>query len=258
MISVNRISAKNNPLIKLVCSLQSSSKARKENGLFVTEGLRICNDAEENGIKFDKLIVSEKFADKFPWDLKRLSENSGSVYIVTNEVFDKISDTQSPQGILAVSKIPSVNTAPDKNGKFIALENLQDPANLGAVARTAEALGIKGLIIESGCDPYSPKCIRNSMGTLLRMPLYFTESISDFIKENGLRGFACVVDHDAEKINNISFENGDVIIIGNEANGISEELKNVCERITIPMSGRAESLNAAAACAIAAWEAVKP
>lgn len=257
MIPVNKISAKNNPLIKLVCSLQGSSKARRENGLFVIEGLRICNDAQENGIRFDKLIVSEGFVDKFPWDFKRLSENSLSVYAVTESVFDKISDTHSPQGILAVLKIPNETTVLDKSGKFIALENLQDPANLGAVARTAEALGIKGLIIESGCDPYSPKCIRNSMGTLLRIPLYFTVDISDFINQNGLRGFACVVDGNAQKINEISFKNGDVIIIGNEANGISQGLKSACKQITIPMNGRAESLNAAAACAIAAWEAVK-
>ncbi len=258
MQNFNKITAKDNPLIKLICSLQTSLKSRKENNLFVLEGLRICLDALENSIAFDKLIVSETFSDKHSDNVNILSKNSVSNYLIPDSLFTKISDTDSPQGIMAVVKIPKENKLIDMNGRYIALENIQDPSNLGAISRTAEALGISGIVLKSGCDPYSPKSLRASMGTLLRLPLYITDDLSEFIKEHSLRSFACVVDSEVKSISGIDFQDGDILIIGNEANGITEEtVKNSFERITIPMSGTAESLNAAAAAAIAMWELQK-
>lgn len=252
------ISSKDNPLIKLVCSLQSSSKARKEEGLFVLEGLRICKDALENDIKFDKLIVSETALEKYYNEIIVFSGNSQNCYALSDNLFKKISDTNTPQGIIGIAKIPNFDDKINMNGRYIALENLQDPANLGAVSRTAEALGVSGIILSSGCDPYSPKSLRSSMGTLLRMPLYITKDLSDFIKDSQLKSYGCVVDESATKINTVSFENGSVIIIGNEANGLTEETKSNChELITIPMKGNAESLNAAVAASISMWEMMK-
>ena len=258
MKDFNKITAKDNPLIKLICSLQTTSKTRKENGLFVLEGLRICLDALDNGIAFDKLIVSETFLKKQNDSIERLSNNSVFCYLIPDSLFAKISDTDSPQGIIALVRIPEQNKTVDKSGRYIALENVQDPSNLGAVSRTAEALGISGIILKSGCDPFSPKSLRASMGTLLRLPLYITEDLTAFISEHSLRSFACVVDPLAEKISSIQFNDGDVLIIGNEANGITKETAdNAFKKITIPMLGSAESLNAAAAAAIAMWELKK-
>lgn len=252
------ISSKDNPLIKLICSLQSSAKARKEQRLFVLEGFRICVDAMDNGIKFDKLIVSKTAFEKYYEHIGGFSKISRKNYIVPDSLFNKIGDTDSPQGIIALGVIPDNIAEIDKNGKYIALENLQDPSNLGAVSRTAEALGISGIILSGGCDPYSPKSLRASMGTLLRMPIFLTADLTQFIKENGLRSYGCVVDSTAEIITNISFKEGSVLIIGNEANGLSDHTKsNVDKLITIPMNGKAESLNAAVAAAISMWEMMK-
>lgn len=253
------ITSKDNPLIKFVSGLQTSAKQRKERGKFVLEGLRICSDAYENNIKFDKLIVTKTAIEKHYDTIQGFKNISESCYVLKDELFKKISDTNTPQGIIAVADVPENVSNISNTGRYIALENISDPSNLGAIARSAEALGISGIILSSdGCDPYSPKSLRSSMGTLLRMPLYITDDIMKFISDNSLRSFACVVDITAQKISDCSFKNGDVLLIGNEANGLFENTKNTADyRITIPMNGNAESLNAAAAAAIAMWEMIK-
>lgn len=259
MAVFTEISSKDNPLIKSVSALQNSSKMRKEKGIFVMEGIRICRDANENGVKFDRLIVSEEAFKKYETDIELLSKNSESVVKIPNSLFKKISDTNSPQGVMALGYIPKNRTDLDRKGRYIALENISDPSNLGAVARTAEALGISGIIItDSSVDPYSPKVLRASMGTILRMSVFVCDDIIDFAKSNSLRTFGCVVDRNAAPITNIEFHGGDVLIIGNEANGICEKTKqNTTQNITIKMLGSAESLNAAAAAAIAMWEMMR-
>ena len=251
------ITSKDNALIKLVSSLQSSSKARKENGLFVLEGLRICKDAYENDILFEKLIVSETALNKYREDISVYETKAKECFQLTDSLFAKISDTVSPQGIIGICKIPDNYRTLNIKGRYIALENIQDPSNLGAISRTAEALGVNGIILAGGCDPYAPKSLRASMGTLLRMPLFQFSEISE-LEYTGLKAYACVVDSDALPVTDIGFEDGCVVVIGNEANGITEETKGFCdEQITIPMSGKAESLNAAVAASIAMWEMMK-
>lgn len=260
MRAFNIITSRENPLIKLVAALQVSSEKRRRNGLFVLEGLRICKDACDNGIRFDKLIVSDAAAEKYAADTEKFSLISDECYKIPDSLFKKISDTKTPQGIIAVAKMPALGSCGiDKNGKYIALENVADPSNLGAVSRTAEALGVNGIILSSdGCDPYSPKALRASMGTLLRMPVFVTESFAETLKSTGLKRYACVVDKTAESIKEQSFENGSVVMIGNEANGLTDSAKQSADvLVTIPMTGRAESLNAAAAAAIAIWEMMK-
>lgn len=260
MRAFNIITSRENPLIKLVAALQVSSEKRKRNGLFVLEGLRICKDACDNGIKFDKLIVSDAAAEKYAADTEKFSLISDECYKIPDSLFKKISDTKTPQGIIAVAKMPVTGSCGiDKNGKYIALENVADPSNLGAISRTAEALGVNGIILSSdGCDPYSPKALRASMGTLLRVPVFVTESFAETLKSTGLKRYACIVDKTAESIKEQSFENGSVVMIGNEANGLTDSAKQSADvLVTIPMTGRAESLNAAAAAAIAMWEMMK-
>ncbi len=254
-----KISSKDNPLIKFVSLLQTSAKHRKQNGLFVLEGLRICCDAYENNIKFDKLIVSESAFAKYNEHINTFSANSEGCYILNENLFKKISDTNTPQGVIAIAKMPIFTSISSGKGRYIALENLADPSNLGAIARTAEALGVNGIIISSdSCDPYAPKSLRSSMGTLLRVPLYIVDDINGFIAKNNLRAFACVVEKTAESITLQQFKDGDVLLIGNEANGLSDAAKRSAHRcITIKMQGKAESLNAAAAAAIAMWEMTK-
>lgn len=254
------ITSRENSLIKLVSLLQTSARKRLEYGLFVLEGLRICLDATENSIRFDKLIVSETAASKYGDTVNSFALNSDERFIIPDSLFLRISDTKSPQGIIAVCKIKKRKGSEiDPRGRYVALENVSDPANLGAVSRTAEALGANGLILSSdGCDPYSPKALRASMGTLLRVPVFIFDDFARELINSGLKSYACVVDKNAESIKEQEFPCGSVVIIGNEANGITKETKAAADRlVTIPMRGRAESLNAAAAAAIAVWEMMK-
>lgn len=254
-----KITSKDNQLIKFITQLQQSAKHRKINGLFVLEGLRICTDAFENNIIFNKLIVTETAFQKYNHQVCEFASISENCYLLKDELFKKISDTSSPQGIIAIAKTPNFNEKIFNTGRYIALENLADPSNLGAIARTAEALGVSGIIMSSdSCDPYAPKSLRSSMGTLLRLPLYVVDNVTDFIIKNNLRSFACVVDRDAPSITEQHFTDGDVLLIGNEANGLSDMAKQSAYRtVTIKMRGKAESLNAAAAAAIATWEMTK-
>ena len=253
------ITSKDNSLIKLVCALQGSANARKEHNLFVLEGLRICDDAATCSIKFDKLIVSETAISKYEDKVKKLSLNALECSRIPDSLFKKISDTTSPQGVIALCKMPQMNREIDPCGRYVALENINNPSNLGAVSRTAEALGVSGIILSAnGCDPYSPKSLRASMGTLLRMPLIILPDFVEGIKNSGLKSYACVVDSDAKSITDVEFSNGSVVMIGNEANGLTEEAKSAAsEQITIKMTGLAESLNAATAAAISIWEMMK-
>ena len=201
------ITSKENSLIKLTSLLQSSSKARKEHNLFVLEGLRICLDAAENGILFDKLIVSKTAYSKYISDIERLSEIAENCYIIPDSLFKKISDTTNPQGIICIANIPVSNISQiDLKGRYIALENVADPSNLGAVARTAEAMGVTGIILSAGgCDPYSPKALRASMGTILRLPIIIFEDFSNQINKTTLKTYSCVYDIDAIPISNVRF-----------------------------------------------------
>lgn len=252
------ITSKDNPVIKSVSSLQSSAKTRRETGLFVLEGLRICYDALENSVSFNQLIVSKTAFKKLEDKITSLAENAQKCYLVEDYLFEKISDTENPQGIIAVGNLPQNNVELDSNGKYIALENIQDPSNLGAISRTAEALGISGIILSGGCDPLSPKALRASMGTLLRLPIIKTDDLSVFVKNCNMKSYACVVEGFQKQLNEITFDNGSIVIIGNEANGITEETKDASDcLVTIPMKGKAESLNAAVAASIAMWELMK-
>lgn len=260
MPDFKEIRSRDNSLIKLVSRLQSSSSARAENGLFVLEGLRLCSDAFLNGIRFDKLIVSFSAAEKYNNEISEFLSKTGECIKVPDNLFEKISDTKSPQGIIALCRIPEHNTRGISSaGRYVALENISDPSNFGAVARTAEALGADGLIVSSdGCDPYSPKVLRSSMGTVLRLPVFVAEDFELLLKSSGLKTYACVVDSSAESITVQKFSDGCAVLIGNEANGLTEKtVMTAYRRVTIPMKGKAESLNAAAAAAIAVWEMMK-
>ena len=260
MPDFKEIRSRDNSLIKLVSRLQSSSSARKEHGLFVLEGLRLCSDAFLNGIRFDKLIVSFSAAGKYNNEISGFLSKTGECIKVPDNLFEKISDTKSPQGIIALCRIPEHNTRGISSaGRYVALENISDPSNFGAVARTAEALGADGLIVSSdGCDPYSPKVLRSSMGTVLRLPVFVAGDFELLLKSSGLQSYACGVDSSAESISVQKFSDGCAVLIGNEANGLTEKtVMTAYRRVTIPMKGKAESLNAAAAAAIAVWEMMK-
>ena len=259
MGNFTEITSKDNKIIKYVSKLQKSSKFRFSEKKIVIEGLRISKDVLENEGTADSLIVSDTFLKKCEKEAKAFAEKTKNNYVIPDYLFEKISDTETPQGIILIADMPIGRYEIEKDKRYVALDKLQDPSNLGAIARTCEALGVGGIIMNnSTCDAFSPKAIRASMGTILRVPVFLTDDLSVFLKENGLRSFSCVVDRDAKNISAVRFKRSDIIIIGNEANGISDEVKKNSDfRVTIPMSGRAESLNAASAAAIAIYELMK-
>lgn len=260
---MNRITAKDNPLIKHIKKLLKSAKYRRESGEFVAEGVRLCEDALLSDAEITALIVSETALKKYADIINKISQNINSFYVVSNSLFSSLSDTKSPQGVLCVIKTLDKSTLFDKikdNGKFLALDNVQDPSNLGTIFRTAEAVGIDGIVMSKDCcDIYSPKVVRGSMGAVFRIPYIITDTIEEFIKANSeLNSYASVVDRNAVKITDVSFGTPCIVAIGNEGNGLKESTINACDSsFTIPMKGRAESLNAAVAASIIIWELVK-
>ncbi len=254
------IESKENKLIKSVRKLISSSAERKSEGLFVLEGVRLCNDAAFNGYSIETLILSDDFVDLAKIDtLYNVSKRRVRLNL---SLFKSICDTVNPQGVLCVVKIPDTVYSGVKSindGKYIMLENTADPSNLGAIARTAEALGISGIVMSSGStDPFSPKAQRSGMGALLRLPIFISKNILDdlnSLKSKGFSIYASVVSGEAESLSLVDFAKNSVVLIGNEANGLTEETIELCDRkVTIKMTGRAESLNAAAAAAIFMWQ----
>ncbi len=254
-----RITSKENDVIKYVSQLQKSSAKRREWGCFVLEGLRICNDAVQNNYDIEALIVSDTAYEKHFKSVKAISEKSKKSFILPDALFKKVSDTVNPQGVLCISKFSSYSASElDPRGRYIALENLQDPSNLGAISRTAEAFGINGIILQGGCDPYSPKSLRASMGALVRIPIYQTENMFELFRTLNLRSYAAVVHSEAQSLEKVTFSQGCVVIVGNEANGLTNEtINNSDVKVTISMKGNAESLNAAVAASLIMWEMSK-
>lgn len=258
------ITSKANPKIKFAYKLMTDSSERRREGLFILEGLRLCCDAALNGVSVCDVFVTESAADKYSAELEGLFASAERVYMINDDVCRRISDTKTSQGVFCICKTLDKTNNIDKinyNGIYIAMENIQTPANLGAVSRTAEALGLDGLIVSGGCDIYNPKALRASMGSLLRLNVISVESMPDFIagcRSRGMYAYAAVPDSDALSITGIDKSSGVICVVGNEGNGLTLETVGACtDRVTIPMRGRAESLNAAAAASIIMWEMVR-
>jgi len=255
------ITSKSNDKIKRVSLLIRSASERKKQGVFVLEGLRLCKDCVLSNVNVCELYFTQEAYEKHKEDVLLLIDNSKKSYCVTGDIIAKISDTNNSQGIVGVISFVdlSVNNSINPDGRYIACENMSDPSNLGAIARTAEALGLSGMIlIDHCCDVYNPKALRASMGSLLRLPLHFFKDKKDLrvcCSDNNMRLIASVVHGEATEIKDFVFKNGDIVIIGNEANGMTCELIDLCdEKITINIKGRAESFNAAVAASIIMWE----
>lgn len=257
---MEKITARTNDKIKYAVRLGESASLRKEAGEFFLEGARLCSDAAETGIAIKQAFFTSKALWKYSDYVESIIARSGVCYEISTEVSQKLSDTENPQGVFCICEIKSDadKTALKHDGKYLALENLQDPSNLGAVCRSAEALGLDGLIVSGGCDVYNPKALRASMGSLLRMNVIQSDNLCGLIEKansDGMKTLASVPRHDAEDIRTVSMDGGVVCCVGNEGSGLSEEVIGKCSaQVTIPMSGRAESFNASAAAAILAWE----
>ena len=255
---MEKITARTNERIKYAVRLGESTSFRKENEEFFLEGARLCSDAALTGIAIRQAFFTQTALGKYPTYVKNIVSSGCECCEISVDVAKKLSDTENPQGVFCICKSKRISPELQANGKYIALENLQDPSNLGAVCRSAEAIGLDGVVVIGGCDVYNPKALRAAMGSSLRISVYEAEDSVDFIsksKEAGMKVYASVPARDATDIRKADLNGGVVIFIGNEGSGLSAKTIEACtDRVTIPMGGRAESFNASAAAAILAWE----
>lgn len=257
------ITSRDNSKIKFAAKLLKSKALRDENMLFIAEGLRICYDAAQAGNIVKVTFITQDLLDKHPIKTGYILDRADDVYLIEDHVMAKISDTKTAQGIVCICAIPFVNgdgiESMDKSCKVLALENISDPGNMGTMVRTAEALGMSAVVLVGDCaDVFSPKAVRSTMGSVVRMPIYRYESSKEFIdicRQKNLSVWAAVVTGDAELLSQTDMSKANVLFVGNEGNGLLSQTIDECEhKVTIDMSGRAESLNASASASILIWE----
>lgn len=261
---MDKIESRSNDKIKFASLLKESAKTRGETGRFLLEGARLCSDAAECGIEISQAFFTGEAIKKYGGYINIIAKSSPECYEITEEISCRLSDTKSPQGVFCVCKTLDKDENGNKidfNGKYIALEKIQDPSNFGAICRTAEAVGISGLIVSEGCDRYNPKALRAAMGSSLRLHIVETDDLPAlliFAVQKGMLTIASVISKEAMDISKLKVRSGVICVIGNEGSGISKETLDACsEKVTIPMRGKAESLNASAGAAIIMWELLR-
>lgn len=259
------IKSNQNPLIKEVKSLKQK-KNRDEQKLFFIEGERFVEEAVKVKVKIDKIFISEDYFanNSHRYFCDKLEKLGYQIILVTDKLFDEISDTENPQGILAVIKVMEANfddiySSPDSF--IIILDSIQDPGNFGTIIRTADAAGATGIIYSKGCvDLYNPKVLRGTMGSIFHLPVIYCDSLTEAIieiKEKGIKVYAAHLDAKVDYFN-VSMQDKTAIIIGNEANGIKDEVAALADiLIKIPMPGKSESLNASVAAGLMMYEVVR-
>ena len=251
---LEEISSRKNQYVRLLRELSGSAEKRRESGLFAVEGDHLCGEAAALGYETEVFLYTQRAGEKYEKTVKAALQKAKKSFVITEEISEYISDTKSPQGLFAaVGK--RVCAIPENARKIVVLDGVQDPGNVGTVVRTAEALGFDGVVFTGKCaDAFSPKTLRASMGSALRMPFGYAD-------EKNLRGmlagfsvYAAMLDERAKRLGETVFPQKTAVVIGSEGSGVSKEIADICdEKVYIPISG-AESLNAAAAAAIILWE----
>ncbi len=255
---VGMITSSSNQQIKNLQSLLKKAKERKEQKAFVTEGIRMFKEALELG-----LVISAYYSEHFFEGLETADRQTftGIPYeVVSDGVFGSISETVTPQGVIAVVKMPEhdVEEILRNASKLILLENLQDPGNLGTIIRTAEAAGMDAVVLsKDSVDIYNPKVVRSTMGALFRKPVIYVEDLIGFVELLNEKGFTTVATDLSASSDyaNADYGKKTAVLIGNEGNGLTPEAVSAASlKVIIPMEGQVESLNAGVAAALMMYE----
>lgn len=259
------ITSTSNRQVKYVNALVKKARTRRDEDLFVAEGLRMCSEIPKERIR--TLYISESFRKSA--DCPSMTDGVKQVEVVADDVFRALSDTQTPQGVLAL--VRQFHYTPEQTAETAAecgtpthlmiLEHLQDPGNLGTIIRAGEGAGVTGILMDAEtADIYNPKVIRATMGSVLRVPFAYVDDLHEtlsMLKRRGIRLYAAHLKgknaYDQEDYtSDIGF------LIGNEANGLTEETSAMADAwIRIPMAGKVESLNAAVAASVLMFEAAR-
>jgi len=262
---MNFISSEQNQVIKEIKSLKEK-KYRDKKGLYFIEGVRFIEEALKEKLAISKVLISDRLTEvKGGSNIINKLENEDicSVYKITNKLYMEITDTENPQGILAVlnKRSVSIESVYDNKNFFVVLDSIQDPGNMGTIIRTADAVGATAVIVSKGCvDIYNPKVLRSTMGSMFHIPICYCENLLQMLetlKDKGIR--LCAAHLNGSKSHfELEYKNNIAIIIGNEANGISDGVAAVSdELVKIPMEGRSESLNASVAASLLMYEVLR-
>ena len=244
------ITSRQNPLAVQIRKLNTSRSARREAGLFPAEGPKLLAEAVKAGVRIDTIVTARGMPLSSPSGTRRVE--------MPPDLLRNLCDTQSPQGVLFLAGMPETAPPEKLSGeRWLILDGLQDPGNVGTIWRTADALGADGLILVNHCaDPFSPKTVRSTMGACFRLPVYEVEAahLSTLLKQSGLPLYATALREDTVDIT-AAWPSRCAVAVGSEGRGVSPELLALSAKtLKIPMRERCESLNAAVAAAIVLWE----
>lgn len=258
------ITSAGNARVRAAIQLKQKAKARREMGAFLTEGVKMFLEAPEEQIR--EIYVSESFSCQ-DQELKRaVTEKMERLpyEMVSEPVFQKMSDTCTPQGILCVMEaqhyVPA-DLLKKEAPLLLLLENIQDPGNLGTMMRAGEGAGIDGLVLSRDtADIYNPKAVRATMGSIYRVPFLYAQDFGAMmarLKEAGICIYAAHLQGETD-YDRCDFHGGSAFLIGNEAKGLTGGTAARADRyMKIPMAGEVESLNAGIAAAILMYEAAR-
>lgn len=242
---MKKINSVQNQQIKDICKLHTS-KGRELSGKFIAEGTRVCKSLISSGANIEQIYATEKMKD-----LALEIEQEEKITIVSDDLMNKISTSKTPSGILGIFSIPE---KPDINklSSGIVMAKISDPGNLGTLIRTAAALNVKTIVLIETVDPYNPKVVQSSAGTLMQVNI-FQISWEELIKNKKNKKLYALVVSGGKNPKELDFKDS-LLIIGSEAHGIPENWVDQCdEKMTLPMPGNVESLNAAIAGSIALY-----
>ena len=258
-----------NKQMKQIQKLMKQSRVRKQEQCFVVEGWKMVAEALSHDLVLH-LYVKESEADTYEHHLQELGcdrvPSDISIDFIRDSLFLQMSNTVTPQGILATVKIPYYDWQDVVTGqaggiyeeaKLLVLEDIQDPGNMGTILRTAEGAGMSGVILSKGCvDLFNPKVVRSTMGALFRVPFFVCENIISQIKGLKEQGFSFFAAHlqGEEDFTRVSYGGKLGILVGNESNGLSREMSELADmKVKIPMEGELESLNSAESAAFVSY-----
>ena len=242
-----RITSRKNPLLQQVKKLLTSGKARKEAGLFVSDGTKLLAEAVRYFPGLETVILSDGIQAEVPEHVR--------VVRVPGDVMESISPMQAPQGALFLCRLPERTAFAPKPGMLL-LDGIQDPGNLGTMLRNADALGVPVALLEGCADPYSHKVVRSSMGAVFRTPVVQTtwQEVYAACKEANLPVAVTALSDRAKDIRSIDVKKM-AVVIGSEGQGVRKEILDSADaELIIPMTAHCESLNAAVAASIVMWQ----
>lgn len=248
------ITSRANPLIARVRRLNASRKARREEGVFPCEGPKLLDEALKWGAQLETVLYAEGTVLPALPEQVRLAE-------VPASLLRAVSDTETPQGVLFLCRGGPLDLPERLEGtRYLVLDGVQDPGNVGTVWRTADAFGADGLILTGPCaDPWGPKAVRATMGACFRLPVWETglTALKERLDGAGLPFYATALREDAVDLSQAHLSRC-AVVIGSEGKGVSQQALALCEKtLKIPMRARCESLNAAVAASVVLWEGAR-